>query len=70
MTVFLNCVVNYMFKIKFAYVTNDTSEISIRNHIHHCTTQYEMIICDSDGITGISLHITPIGAVLIFLANC
>jgi hypothetical protein len=41
-----------MFKIKFAYVTNDTAKTSIKNHLYHYTTPYEMIICDSDGVTG------------------
>jgi hypothetical protein len=32
---------------------NDTAETSIKNHIHHYTIPCEMVICDSDGITGV-----------------
>jgi hypothetical protein len=38
-------------EIKFTYVKNDTAEISIKNHFYHYPT-CEMVICDSDGITG------------------
>jgi hypothetical protein len=41
-----------IFKIKFAYVTKYTAETSIKNHIYHYTTPCEMVICDSEGITG------------------
>jgi len=41
-----------IFKIKFAYVTNDTAKTSIKNHIYHYTTPCETVICDSDGMTG------------------
>jgi hypothetical protein len=49
--------------MKFAYVTNDTAETSVTNHIHRCTTPHETVICDSQP------HITPIGAILIFSIN-
>jgi hypothetical protein len=39
-------------KIKFAYITNDTTKTSIKNHIYHYTTPHEMVICDGDGMTG------------------
>jgi hypothetical protein len=38
--------------MKFAYVTSDTSETSIKNHIFHYTTPHETVICDIDGVTG------------------
>jgi hypothetical protein len=41
-----------IFKIKFAYVTNDADKTSIKCHIYYNTTPCEMIICDSDDITG------------------
>jgi hypothetical protein len=41
-----------IFKIKFAYVTNDTAETSIKTHIYHFTAPHEMVICESDGVTG------------------
>jgi hypothetical protein len=37
--------------IKFAYVTNDTANTSVKNHMYH-TTPGETVICDSDGVTG------------------
>jgi hypothetical protein len=40
-----------MFEIKFAYMTNDTAETSVENHIYHYTAPCEMVICDSDGMT-------------------
>jgi hypothetical protein len=49
--------------MKFAYVTNDTSETSVKNHIHRCTTPRETVTCDSQP------HIAPIGAILIFSIN-
>jgi hypothetical protein len=39
-------------KIKFAYVTDDMAETGIKNHIYHYTTPHEMVICDSDDVTG------------------
>jgi hypothetical protein len=33
-------------------MTNNTDETSIKNHIYHYTTPCEMVICDSDGMTG------------------
>jgi hypothetical protein len=47
-----------IFKIKFAYVTNDTAETSIKNLIYHYTMPREMIICDSDGLTGNHIALT------------
>jgi hypothetical protein len=44
-----------IFEMKFAYVTNDTTETYIKNHIYHYTTPHETIICNSDGV--ISDHI-------------
>jgi hypothetical protein len=41
-----------IFEIKFAYVTNDNPETSIKNHIYHYTTPCEMVICDSDDMAG------------------
>jgi hypothetical protein len=41
-----------IFEIKFAYVTNETAETSIKSDIYHYTTPFEMVICDSDGVTG------------------
>jgi hypothetical protein len=41
-----------IFKIKFAYVTNDTAETSIKSLMYHYTTPHEMVISDSDGVTG------------------
>jgi hypothetical protein len=41
-----------VFEIKFAYVTNDTAETSIKNHIYHYATPHEIVIRDSDGLTG------------------
>jgi hypothetical protein len=38
--------------MKFTYVTNDISETSVKNHIYHCTTPHETVICGSDGTTG------------------
>jgi hypothetical protein len=52
------------FEIKFAYVTNDTTETSIKNHVYDYTTPREMVTCD------LRLHITPTGAILIFSINC
>jgi hypothetical protein len=40
------------FEIKFAYLTNDIAKTNIKNHIYHYTTPREMVICDSDGVTG------------------
>jgi hypothetical protein len=40
-----------IFIIKFAYVTSDTAEKSIKNHIYHYTTPRETEICDNDGMT-------------------
>jgi hypothetical protein len=40
------------FKIKFARVKNITAETSIENHIYHYTKPHEMVICDTDGVTG------------------
>jgi hypothetical protein len=37
-------------------VTNGTAETSIKNHIYHCTTPCEMVICDSDGVTDEMYH--------------
>jgi hypothetical protein len=45
-------IIKKIFETKFAYVTNDTSKTSIKNNIYHNTTPCEMVICDSDGITG------------------
>jgi hypothetical protein len=39
-------------KIKFAYVTNETTETNIKNHIYHYTTPREIVIYDSDGMRG------------------
>jgi hypothetical protein len=39
-----------MFEIKFAYVTNDIANTSIRNHMYQYTTPCEKVICDSDGV--------------------
>jgi hypothetical protein len=64
-----NYYLNNIFKIKFMYVTNDTSKTSIKNHIYHYTTPCEMLICDSDGVTGDRPHIALEEAVLIFLIN-
>jgi hypothetical protein len=33
-------------------MTNDTAKTSIKNHIYHYTTTCEMVISDSDGVTG------------------
>jgi hypothetical protein len=41
-----------IFKIYFAYVTNDTAKTSIRNRLYHYTVPREMVICGSDGVTG------------------
>jgi hypothetical protein len=41
-----------IFEIKFAYVTNDNAKQVLKNHIYHYTTPFEMVICDSDGVTG------------------
>jgi hypothetical protein len=41
-----------IYEIKFAYVTNDTAKTSIKNHIYHNTIPHEMVICNSDGMTG------------------
>jgi hypothetical protein len=41
-----------VFKIKFAYVTNNTAETSIKNKKFHYTTPREMIIHDIYGMTG------------------
>jgi hypothetical protein len=37
---------------KIAYVTNDTAETSIKNHIHYFATPCETVICDCGGMTG------------------
>jgi hypothetical protein len=39
-------------KIKFAYVRNDTAKITTKNHLYYHTTPHEMVICDSEGVTG------------------
>jgi hypothetical protein len=39
-----------VFETKLAYVTNDTAETNIKNHIYHCTTPRQMVICDG-GVT-------------------
>jgi hypothetical protein len=39
-------------EIKFAHITNDTAQTSIKNHIYHYTTPREMVICDSDDVIG------------------
>jgi hypothetical protein len=49
-----------IFKIKFAYVTSDIAETSIKNDIYHYTTLCEIVICDRH------LHFIPIEAILIF----
>jgi hypothetical protein len=54
------------FEMKFAYVTNGTVEISIKNHIYHYTTSRDMVICDSDGMTGDQPHMALIRAVPFF----
>jgi hypothetical protein len=33
-------------------VTNDTAKTSIKNHLYHYTTPCEIVICDSDGVSG------------------
>jgi hypothetical protein len=38
--------------MKFAYVTNDIDETSIKNHLHHYTTLRETVTCDIDSVTG------------------
>jgi hypothetical protein len=38
--------------MKFANVTNDTARTSIKNNIYRYTTPREMVICDSDAVTG------------------
>jgi hypothetical protein len=41
------------FKIKFAYVNaNDAFEMSYKNRLYHYTTPCEMVVFDSDGMTG------------------
>jgi hypothetical protein len=37
-------------EIKFAYVTKDTAGTSMKNHIYHYITPFEMATCDSDGM--------------------
>jgi hypothetical protein len=48
----LKCKLKKIFEIKFAYVTVYTLKTSIKSHIYHHTTPCEMVICDSDGMTG------------------
>jgi hypothetical protein len=38
--------------MKFAYMTNDTAKLSIKNHIYHYSTLCQTVICDTDGVTG------------------
>jgi hypothetical protein len=56
-------------KIKFAYVTKDTAKTSIKNHIYYYTTPREMVISDSNGMTG-KQHIASTGAILFFWTKC
>jgi hypothetical protein len=39
------------YETKFAYVTNDTTATSIKNHMYHYITPCETAICDSDDAT-------------------
>jgi hypothetical protein len=57
-----------IFEIKFAYITNDTVQTSIINHIYHYTTPHEMVICESD-LSDRRLHNAPKGEILIFPIN-
>jgi hypothetical protein len=49
-----------IFEIKFASVTNDTAETSVKTHIYHYTTPSETAACDRQ------LHHSLIQAILIF----
>jgi hypothetical protein len=41
-----------IFEIKFVYVTNNTAQTSIKNHIYHYSTPHQKVIFDSHGVTG------------------